>query len=448
MKRVLLVMVVTLLVGCTRKSDLPNSNINIETSQVIEEVPLEVPVASEEKILYNLRNICQQSRLRGTEGAQKASLYLEKNLGEYGYSIDNQVLDTYRQDLKSWSKEDFFNLNPYNEEPQYQVNNIIATKKATEESKETLIVSAHYDTTEGTNGVIDNGSGVSVVLEVARILKDYPLPINVEFVFFGAEEYFLTGSRHYVSQLSKEQKENIIGCINVDMIGDSDVEDFILGTVDGTENALTIRLVEGLDSEYKLNTEGDIGVSDDWSFLKGQIPAILMSDQYINPIWIGKEAPLDSLDGARLKSAADILCQMIINLDTDYNIFPYEKEIIIEERELRDYFNAQSISKYPLSGYKLMNTKERLLSHGMGSEIVYMFGNELGDAYEITQQYDDLPVDRLIKGFEQIGERCWTKRDGESIHIILSNSIIVTHVIGELDQEQVKDLIDIITEVH
>jgi len=97
----------------------------------------------------------------------------------------------------------------------------------------TFVLCAHYDSQAGSTvyaepgrrwdwridpapGADDNGSGVASVLECARVLSALEFDVDLEFVFFCAEEQGLFGSQAYV-QNRKAQGYNILGALNFDM---------------------------------------------------------------------------------------------------------------------------------------------------------------------------------------------------------------------------------------
>jgi hypothetical protein len=79
-----------------------------------------------------------------------------------------------------------------------------------------VILTAHYDTVY-TDGVIDNGSGVATLLEVARQLADYHFQHDIYFVFVDGEEFSLLGSQDYVTDHAAEMGDAIAN-INVDCV--------------------------------------------------------------------------------------------------------------------------------------------------------------------------------------------------------------------------------------
>jgi len=85
------------------------------------------------------------------------------------------------------------------------------------------ILGAHFDTVAGTPGADDNASGVAVLLEVARLARNFTLPQPWTFIGFTTEEppAFFTpymGSRVYAKQ-ARKQKDKILGMLCLEMVG-------------------------------------------------------------------------------------------------------------------------------------------------------------------------------------------------------------------------------------
>lgn len=98
------------------------------------------------------------------------------------------------------------------------VHNIVVTKTGVTDPDKTLIICGHYDT-EGGPGVNDNGSGVSVILEIARILADVQTKYTVKFINFSGEEQGYIGSHHYVDGMAIPQNQDIFLTFNIDEVG-------------------------------------------------------------------------------------------------------------------------------------------------------------------------------------------------------------------------------------
>jgi len=100
----------------------------------------------------------------------------------------------------------------------YTLQNIVVTKTGTTHPDVILIIDGHYDTIGGP-GVNDNGSGVAVILEVARLLANIDCEYTIKFINFSAEEQGLVGSNAYVTNVAIPQNMNILLVFNIDEVG-------------------------------------------------------------------------------------------------------------------------------------------------------------------------------------------------------------------------------------
>lgn len=77
--------------------------------------------------------------------------------------------------------------------------NTIAEIKGSEKPNEYIVLSAHFDSWDGSSGATDNGTGTATMLEAIRILKQvYPNPKRTIIVgHWGGEEQGLNGSRAF-----------------------------------------------------------------------------------------------------------------------------------------------------------------------------------------------------------------------------------------------------------
>ncbi|PIF45769.1 aminopeptidase YwaD [Chryseobacterium sp. 52] len=99
--------------------------------------------------------------------------------------------------------------------------NLVITKTGTLYPDKYVIICGHFDTITGP-GTNDNGSGTSVILEVARILKDVPTEYSIKFIHFSGEEQGLYGSSHYANNIAYQsgvKKLDIKLVFNLDQVG-------------------------------------------------------------------------------------------------------------------------------------------------------------------------------------------------------------------------------------
>ncbi|MCK5726232.1 MAG: M28 family peptidase [Thiotrichaceae bacterium] len=91
-----------------------------------------------------------------------------------------------------------------------QVNNVILSFGP--DTKDVIVIGAHYDSYEGLAGANDNASGVAVLLELARLLSvQHNLPMRIELVAYALSEgrYHETedmGSFYHAKNMKKEGK--------------------------------------------------------------------------------------------------------------------------------------------------------------------------------------------------------------------------------------------------
>ncbi|MEZ4925949.1 MAG: M28 family peptidase [Saprospiraceae bacterium] len=96
--------------------------------------------------------------------------------------------------------------------------NLIGTNPGTDSADQVVIVDAHYDTVANAPGADDNGSGTVGVMEIARLLSQYPSKKTQRYIGFDLEELGRLGSINYVNN-GIPASESIKGVFNFEMIG-------------------------------------------------------------------------------------------------------------------------------------------------------------------------------------------------------------------------------------
>jgi aminopeptidase S len=96
--------------------------------------------------------------------------------------------------------------------------NVIAQTR-TGNPGQVVMIGAHLDSVEDGPGIVDNGSGVATLLEIAtRLGADPSVQNTVRFAFFGDEESGAQGSTGYLEGLSAQDRNKIKLYLNVDMV--------------------------------------------------------------------------------------------------------------------------------------------------------------------------------------------------------------------------------------
>jgi hypothetical protein len=107
--------------------------------------------------------------------------------------------------------------------------NVMATLPGTDPNdNRVFIVSGHLDSrvtdvmnrTADAPGANDDGSGVALVMEMARVMSKYQFPCTLVFVAVQGEEQSLIGSG-YLAKKAKANNWNIVGMFNNDIVGNS-----------------------------------------------------------------------------------------------------------------------------------------------------------------------------------------------------------------------------------
>ena len=104
--------------------------------------------------------------------------------------------------------------------------NVVATRPGFDPTEPHLVVSAHLDTVPQAPGAEDDASGISVLLELARMSAQDETRLPVVLVAFGGEEprgdgdalhHF--GSRAMVARMPADQRAAVAGMVSMDRVG-------------------------------------------------------------------------------------------------------------------------------------------------------------------------------------------------------------------------------------
>lgn len=95
--------------------------------------------------------------------------------------------------------------------------NLYADRLGTSPDSGTVLAGAHYDSVERSPGADDNATGVTALLEIARLFGDVPTPQTLRLAFFDLEEEGLVGSEAFVTDETLTQ--NLTGTVILEMLG-------------------------------------------------------------------------------------------------------------------------------------------------------------------------------------------------------------------------------------
>ena len=206
--------------------------------------------------------------------------------------------------FKGKRKKGYFQDFTYGKDLKRTTHNIVATIPGKDKrlKNEYIVVGSHYDhlgmggqgsgsrrpDTLGVHpGADDNASGDAVTLQLAGHFKKNRQPRSIIFIFFGAEEQGLAGSKSFVEWMRRaddkrvnlpEDIKGIVAMVNLDMVGR--MRDNAL-SVSGTGTSTEFQsIAESAAARSNLDitcTPDGYGPSDQASFVAADIPVFYLT---------------------------------------------------------------------------------------------------------------------------------------------------------------------------
>lgn len=159
--------------------------------------------------------------------------------------------------------------------------NVIADPAGFDDGEPHVVVVAHLDTVPVAPGAEDNASGVSVLLELARMAAAAPPELPVRFIAFGAEEprgagdalhHF--GSQQHVDGLSRDERRAIKGVVALDRVGvRASSVPVCSARASGNDLRSDVRAA-ARKVDVPTRACGGNTTSDHWSYVKAGVPGI------------------------------------------------------------------------------------------------------------------------------------------------------------------------------
>ena len=191
-------------------------------------------------------------------------------------------------------------------EPTTSVNAVADVGPDTDEA---VLLTAHVDAHDVSDGANDNGAGSALVAEVGRLLKtvEDDLDTRVHLITFGSEEIGLWGAYHAAETIPHEE---IVCVVNLD--GACNSRNLRVGT-NGFEAMGTVfeAVADGFAAE--LSTGDAISPhGDQWAFVQEGIPSVMTSttSEQSGRGWGHTHADtLDKLDPRDLREVATLVAE-------------------------------------------------------------------------------------------------------------------------------------------
>jgi len=196
---------------------LPSSYAAAPDGPLVQQLAGEVSDARAMKHLQALQKIADEhggNRAAGTSGYDASVDYVAGVLRGAGFKVSTPTYEASGHHGRRTSGAQ---------------RNVIAQTR-TGDPGHVVMIGAHLDSVEDGPGIVDDGSGVASLLEIATQLGADPSVQNtVRFAFFGGEENGAEGSTGYIRGLSAADREKIKLYLNVDMVASPNGGYFVQG---------------------------------------------------------------------------------------------------------------------------------------------------------------------------------------------------------------------------
>ncbi len=212
--------------------------------------------------------------------------------------------------------------------------NVVATLPGTTQNSDVIILMAHYDTrtvdlTDGASrapGANDNGSGVALLIETARLLSPRTWNQTIVFAALAAEEQGTFGAKDLVNRAIREDW-NVIAAINYDTVGGRpdiprSIRLFALDTPNAQTDELA-RFYQYIGGLYvptmpitiinELDREGRFG--DQREFIQAGLPGIRLTESIEDPQYINSTRDIWSvIDYDYLQQVTQLNVALVANM--------------------------------------------------------------------------------------------------------------------------------------
>ncbi|QLG63997.1 M28 family peptidase [Halorarum salinum] len=185
----------------------------------------------------------------------------------------------------------------------------------TVEAEEMVLLTAHVDAHDVSDGANDNGAGSALVAEVGRLLTDVHLDTRVRCITFGSEEIGLWGAYHAAETLDLDS----VKCV-VNLDGACSSRSLRVGS-NGFESVEAVFEEVTDDMDAPLATDDTISPhGDQWAFVQEGVPAVMTStvSESSGRGWGHTHADtLDKLDSRDLRDVAVLVAEAVARLASD-----------------------------------------------------------------------------------------------------------------------------------
>jgi hypothetical protein len=262
-------LVAVLAAACTSGSPEPERTTSSPSpAPATTTTPPPPPAFEVRRVMTDVAHLADEIGPRhGTSKAYaRAADWVEDRFTRLGYAVSRQAVDAPAGN--TWGVD----------VPRGNSPNVVADPPGFDPSRPHRVIGAHLDTVPVAPGAEDNASGVSVMLELARIHVGDDRPVR--FIAFGAEEprgpgddlhHF--GSQAYVRSLDRVERDAMRAMVSLDRVGVRGPQVPICHGGRGPARVRDRLAAVARRTQTPHSVCGDNTTSDHWSFERAGLPA-------------------------------------------------------------------------------------------------------------------------------------------------------------------------------
>jgi len=203
----------------------------------------------------------------------------------------------------------------------YQADNVIAEIKGDTYPDEIVLIGAHIDSFDLGTGALDNGSNVSLVIDIARQIKklDIVPKRTIRFALFNGEEQGIYGSLGYTKTHAEELDKHVIAA-TID-IGTGAINGFFVNGREEVKSTVNHVLTPVADlGPFNLMNDPVVG-TDNYDFMMQGVANLVASQADANYAsnYHAQSDTFDKVDQKQLKLNSAIMAATVLgiaNLDS------------------------------------------------------------------------------------------------------------------------------------
>ena len=227
----------------------------------------------------------------------EADDFIASKLEPWGYEVEREgcQVQPFRRDTSKPISSQF--AMPQPEDPWYTAYNVYGKKRGSVHPDEIIIFIAHKDSQSWIDspGAHDNAVGTVAIMEIARILKDYPSQRSIWFIFCNEEHRPWTSVT--AANNARDRGDNIVAVLNIDSLGGKPQADKDAGRMINSTLYTTPEGERFTDLVIEANEKYEIGLTqqkqkrsspgdDDGSYINAGYPVAIVnvgSSPYAEP---------------------------------------------------------------------------------------------------------------------------------------------------------------------